>query len=124
MLINIKKYDIMEKNKNKHKNKRGMRTPSWDMQIFIMTKINFTRKWGQKMSPCRLCRRIATPAQYQEGDIESCVVTFPNYSTKAAKALEITSKNVYNPSEDTAVYMIIDGNQYVAQPQSYAQPLN
>lgn len=44
--------------------------------------------------------------------------------TKAAKALEITSKNVYNPSEDTAVYMIIDGNQYVAQPQSYAQPLN
>ncbi|MBE7016293.1 MAG: hypothetical protein E7417_05700 [Ruminococcaceae bacterium] len=42
--------------------------------------------------------------------------------SKAVKALEITSKNVYNPSHDVTVYMIIDGENYVAYPESYAQP--
>lgn len=43
---------------------------------------------------------------------------------KAAKALEITSKNVYNPSKDVTVYMIIDGERYIAEPESYAMPIN
>lgn len=43
---------------------------------------------------------------------------------KAAKALEISSKNVYNPSKDVTLYMIIDGENYVAPPQSYAEPVN
>jgi len=42
---------------------------------------------------------------------------------KATKTLEITSKNVYNPSKDVTVYMIIDGERYVAEPESYAHPL-
>lgn len=43
--------------------------------------------------------------------------------SKAVKALEITSKNVYNPSRDVTVYMLIDGEEYVAYPESFAQPM-
>lgn len=93
-----------------------------ELQLLALAGHAFDEPTGET-SMTDLCEYVFSKVASDERIWKATNIEVCKY-TKAVKSLEITSKNVYNPDEDVTVYMIIDGNRYVAEPQSYAKPLN
>lgn len=91
-----------------------------ELQMLALAGHAFDQPQGEA-SMSELCKYVFSTIASDENIWKATNIELCKY-IKATKQLEISSKNVYNPSKDTAVYMIIDGKEYVAYPQSYAEP--